>query len=191
MSGLAKNLGQSNDRHDVTRDEMAQNQPRSNRGKLIDIADQYETAVPWQRTQEPVHQIHIHHRAFIHHQQVARQWVALIPAKPAVAELDFQQPVNGLGFESGSLREPFRRSTCRGAEKQLIFLLRRICKSALSKVVLPTPGPPVMIKTRLRSACRTASCWAGPTLCLLLAPTRQSPSPHRTRVAPPRRRTTL
>ena len=41
------------------------------------------------------------------------------------------------------------------------FLARRISRTALTKVVLPTPGPPVMMSARLVSASFTASRWLG------------------------------
>ena len=39
------------------------------------------------------------------------------------------------------------------------FLAARICRMALIKVVLPTPGPPVITSTLLARACSTAAFW--------------------------------
>ena len=43
--------------------------------------------------------------------------------------------------------------------RHLIFLARKISSSELSSVVLPTPGPPVMMRTRLWLATLIASFW--------------------------------
>jgi hypothetical protein len=43
----------------------------------------------------------------------------------------------------------------------LTFLVRRMSRMALTKVVLRTPGPPVMTNAPLASACRSAACWLG------------------------------
>ena len=41
------------------------------------------------------------------------------------------------------------------------FLARRISRMALTRVILPTPGPPVMMSALLVSACLTVSRWLG------------------------------
>src|SRR6266567_6802206 len=44
---------------------------------------------------------------------------------------------------------------------QRTFLARRMSRMALTKVVLPTPGPPVMMSARFERACFKAACWLG------------------------------
>src|SRR5438876_7121701 len=41
------------------------------------------------------------------------------------------------------------------------LLARRMSRMALTSVVLPTPGPPVIMRARLDSACFKALCWLG------------------------------
>jgi hypothetical protein len=49
------------------------------------------------------------------------------------------------------------------------FLARRISRIALTKVVLPTPGPPMRMRARLASACRSAAVWLGASSLPVLA----------------------
>ena len=53
--------------------------------------------------------------------------------------------------------------------RHLTFLALKTGRIAFARVVLPTPGPPVMMSDRLVSACLSAACWLGasslPTFC--------------------------
>src|ERR1019366_6666002 len=48
-------------------------------------------------------------------------------------------------------------------------LARRICRIEFTSVVLPTPGPPVMITNLLVSAVRRASLWLGASVLPVFA----------------------
>ena len=77
--------------------------------------------------------------------------------EPAGHRVHFEEPVNGLGFEASGFRHSLGGSAGRRAEQQLHTLGTKIRKMALTRVVLPTPGPPVMTRTFDRRANRMAA----------------------------------
>ena len=58
------------------------------------------------RLQQRVHQRHVDHRGFVDDEQVAVEGVLLVAAEAAVHRIDLEQPVDGLRFEAGALRQP-------------------------------------------------------------------------------------
>ena len=66
-----------------------------------------------------------------------------------------------LASKPGGLRQPLRRPAGGRTERHFTFLALRIIRIEFTSVVLPTPGPPVMITTRLVRTVFSASRWLG------------------------------
>src|SRR6476659_9034409 len=92
--------------------------------------------------------------------QVAVQGVLLGPAKLAGARVRLQQAVNRLRLEAGALSESRLAARPVGAHSATRTCLAiTIFRIEFTRVVLPTPGPPVITSALLASASRTASRW--------------------------------
>ena len=68
---LAKNLGQTRDRHYRRVYNICQHLAGTDRGQLIDITDDEQGRLGRDRLEKRVHQQHVHHRGFVDNQQVA------------------------------------------------------------------------------------------------------------------------
>ena len=143
-------------------DHVRQHVARADRGQLIDVA--HEDAAPLVGTARSsvVHQQHVHHGSLVDDQQVAFQRLAPIALEPAVPRIELQQPVDRLGLRARRLGQALGRSPRGRGKHDATPLAGTIRRMALTSVVLPTPGPPVMITTLSRSrphrvACVTAS----------------------------------
>ena len=118
-------------------------------------------AARWRhRLEQAVHQRHVDHRDLVHDQQVAVERVLLVALEAAAGRVGLEQAVQGLGLEPGGLAHPLGgpAGRCRQGDGRRSWP-RRILRMALTSVVLPTPGPPVITSTFERSASRTASRW--------------------------------
>ena len=103
------------------------------------------------RPQQRVHQQDIDHGGLVHDQQIAVERVVLVRAEAARLRVDLQQPVDGLGLQAGGFGQPLGRPSGRGAQQQAEPLATRIFRIELTRVVLPTPGPPVITSTLRRA----------------------------------------
>lgn len=74
---LPEHLGQSDHGHRVRADDVSQHLAGPDRGELVDIADNQQRRGAGYSLQERLHQQHIDHRAFVHDQKVAVEWVLL------------------------------------------------------------------------------------------------------------------
>ncbi len=98
-----------------------------------------------------MHQRHVHHGTFVDDEQIAVERLLLVAQKPATRR-EFEQPMDRFRPQAGGFAETLRRAAGRRAEQAAYRLARRMPSRASSKVVLPTPGPPVMTNTREESA---------------------------------------
>jgi hypothetical protein len=83
----------------------------------------------------------------------------LATLKATASGIDLQQPVDGLGFEAGSLGHALGSTPCRRTQQEAGAFRGEIRRIALTIVVLPTPGPPVMTSTLAIRARRIAAIW--------------------------------
>ena len=121
-----------------------------------------------------------HHRGLVDHEQVAGE--RLVPAAPEAARgrVDLEQPVASSGprarcFRSGAARRG--RSAPRAAIPTP--LAASTVRTASSRVVLPTPGPPVITSTFAASACRSAARWLSASARPAAPPPRATPCRRR------------
>ena len=92
MGGLPEHLSQPDYWDDQALDDVAEHHARSHRGKLINIADQQQTSFGRQSPEKIGHQRDVHHGGFVDDQEVAVQWLALVPTIGAGGGPEFQQP---------------------------------------------------------------------------------------------------
>src|SRR6185312_5085929 len=90
-------------------DEMtsAQDLAGSNRGKLVDVANDQKGGLVGYCLHERLHQHDIDHRGLVDNQQVTIERVVVATFEAATLRVDLQQPVDGLGLEAGRLGHTF------------------------------------------------------------------------------------
>ena len=69
-----------------------------------------------------IHQRHVHHRTFVHDQQIAFERPGLVSRETARARPDFEQAVNRFGLESGRFSKALGRAAGRCAQQAAHFL---------------------------------------------------------------------
>ena len=140
------------------------------------------SAARWRhRLEQRVHQRHVDHRDLVHHQQVALERVLLAPleAAPAGSASSRRWMVLASSPVASLIRLAARPVGAPGRWPG--SWPARIFRMALTSVVLPTPGPPVITSSLERSARRTASRWLAASAIPSSPRPRRSPRPLRSR----------
>ncbi len=92
--------------------------PGPNRWELVNIADQQQVAALVDGAQQVVHQQDIDHGGFVDDHQVGIQRVFLVAQEwTAGARFEFQQAVDGFGFQPGGFAEAFGGPPGRGRQQ--------------------------------------------------------------------------
>ena len=92
-----------------------------------------------------------------------------MPVEPARGRVDFEQAMDRFRLNAGRLGKSFRRSARGRTEQASHFLGARISRMELTRVVLPTPGPPVITTTRFARAVFSVSRWLGASILPVLS----------------------
>jgi hypothetical protein len=106
LRGLTEDFSQPHNRHGAGHDHVGQDLTGPDRGKLIDVADDYQRRMVGDRPQQCLHQQDIDHRGFVDDQQVALEWVVATAFETAALGIDLEQSVNGLGSKASGFRHP-------------------------------------------------------------------------------------
>ena len=104
LGRLPEHLGEPHHRHRAGGNDVAEHLPRPDRGQLVDIAYDQQCGLVRQGSQQGAHQQHVHHAAFVQHQQVTAQPVFLVAFEAAGFGIGLQQPMDRLGLQSGAVR---------------------------------------------------------------------------------------
>ena len=99
LGGLAEDLGQADDRHPPRVNNIRQHLAGTDRGQLVDVADEQQCGLVRQGPQQSPHQRHVHHRGFVHDQQIAVEWLLLVALEAAGPRVGFEQAMDRLGLE--------------------------------------------------------------------------------------------
>ncbi len=124
LRGLPEHLGQPHDGHRAGGDDVGQHLPRSDRGQLVDVADDQQRGIVRHRLQQRLHQHDIDHRGLVDDQQVAVERVVAVALEAAALGVDLEQPVDGLGLEAGRLGHALGGAAGGRAEQELHALGR-------------------------------------------------------------------
>src|SRR5277367_6564281 len=90
LRGLAEYLGETNYGHSTRCNDVSENLPGCNRGKLVDVAHDQQSCSVRYSFQQCLHQHDIDHRGLIDDQQVAIERVAVIALEAAALRVDLQ-----------------------------------------------------------------------------------------------------
>src|SRR5258707_3541295 len=118
LRGLAKYLGETNNRQSTGCDDVRQHLSGADRWKLVDGADDQQRSAVRHRLQQRLHQHDVDHRGLVDNQQVAVERVVVAPLEAATFRIDLQQPVDGLGFEAGCFAHALGGAAGRRAEQE-------------------------------------------------------------------------
>ena len=145
--------------------------PGPTEGQLVDVADDQQGGAVGNRLEQGVHQQHVDHRRLVDDQQVAVDGIVPAPRlKPPVmgSTSSSRWMVRASNPDVSVMRRAARPV---GAHRRrLVPLAVRMRRMALTMVVLPTPGPPVMTSTFDSRASRMARLW----LLASVSPVRRS-----------------
>ena len=101
LSSCRKDLAQTRDRGDAALNDIPQHIARAHRWQLIDIANQQQMRVCWQRLDQAVEQLKVEHGRFVDHHHIRRQRIVLVVFKAADLGGKPQQPMNRTGGYAG------------------------------------------------------------------------------------------
>jgi hypothetical protein len=87
----------------------------TDRGKLVDIANDQKGGLVRHCPHERLHQHDIDHGGLVDNQQVTVERVVVATLEAAALRVDLQQTVDGLGLEASRLGHTFRSTAGRGA----------------------------------------------------------------------------
>src|SRR5262245_34063065 len=156
---LSEHLGEAHHWHRFGCDEIRQHLARANRRQLVNVAYDQQGGLVGHRFQECLHQHDVDHRGLVDHQQVAIERIVVAAFEAATPGVNLQEPVDGLGIEPVASLMRLAARPVGAQSKSLTPLAARMRRIALTMVVLPTPGPPVMTRTLDMSASRIAATW--------------------------------
>ena len=94
LPGLAEDLGEAHPWDGVGGEQVAPDFAGADRGELVDVAHEQQMRSVGDRLDQLVGQDHIHHRAFIDHDQISIQGTVAVASRLA-AGLQLEQPMNG------------------------------------------------------------------------------------------------
>ena len=103
FGGLPEHLGQSGDRDRARPDDVAEDLTGTDRGKLIDVADQQQAGLRGNRLHHGEHQRRVDHAGLVDDEKIAIERVFRVAFEAAVLRIGFQQPVDGLRLDPGLL----------------------------------------------------------------------------------------
>ena len=115
--GLPEHLGQAHHGHSARADDVGQHLPRSDGGQLVDIADDQQRRVVWDRFHERLHQHDVDHRGLVDDEQIAIEGIVGVAFEPAALWIDLQEPMDRLGLDARRFGHALGRAASRGAEQ--------------------------------------------------------------------------
>ena len=155
--GLAEYLGEPHRRHALRADDVGEHRPRPDGRELVDVADEKQGGVLRNGPEELVREDDVHHRHLVDDHEVGVEGLVASMAEASGRRVELEQPMDGGCLEAGGLREPLRGPAVGAQRRARTPFARTMRSTALTMVVFPTPGPPVMTVTRSRMAQATAS----------------------------------
>jgi hypothetical protein len=112
-----------------------------------------------ERAEHSAHERDIDHRGLVDDQQIAIERLLLVASEAAGSGIGFEQAMDRLRLEP-VLSDRRLAAGPVGAQSAISTVFAsRILRMELTRVVLPTPGPPVITSTLEARAMRTASRW--------------------------------
>jgi hypothetical protein len=149
LGGLAEDLGQPDDRQDAV-DQVAQDVTGTDGRELIDIADEDHGGAEGTARKQLVHEGDIDHGTFVDDEEVGFERDCFRGEETAGPGLTSRRRwMVRAGWPVASESRLAARPV--GAQRRHSTpLARRMSRRARIRVVLPTPGPPVMTSSRWR-----------------------------------------
>jgi len=107
---LPEHFVKADRRADSRGDQVAKRLARTDRGKLIDVADQCERGVLRNRCKELRSEADVQHRGLVDEDEVSLEGQALVAIEVARRGVPLEKAVNRLGLDAGRLGESLRRA---------------------------------------------------------------------------------
>ena len=101
LAGLAEDLAQADDRQPVRADQVGEDPARSDRGQLIDVADEDQASAAGHRLQELTGERDVQHRGLVDDHQIGLEGALAAAAEAAADGVVLQQAVDRLRRQSG------------------------------------------------------------------------------------------
>ena len=114
---LPELLREPDHRQGLRCNQVAQHLARSDGRKLIDVPHDQHRRFAGHRADQRVHQRDVDHRRLVDDNQVGVDGTFLVALEPPGGWVDFEQPVDGLGRQTGRLAEAARGAARRRAER--------------------------------------------------------------------------
>ena len=102
LGGLPEHLRQSNDRDGAAGDDVGKRLAWTDRGQLIDVADEEHGGSIVDRLHQGVHQDDIDHGGLVDDEKIAGKRIVLVAPEAAGLRIGLQQAMDGLGFDGRS-----------------------------------------------------------------------------------------